>query len=155
MKNQKILAYFLVLIVFIISSCNYNWSNNQNEMESGSLDNNNQAEVGNNNIEQNETQKVLDFYIESKVEEIDWNFVPSFSLSQINVKKWDKIRITIENTKWTHDFKLDEFSVFAETPEWEKTVVEFVADKVWSFTYYCSKPWHRAAWQFWTLVVYE
>lgn len=76
-----------------------------------------------------------------------------FSVKEIKVKKGDLVRVKVTNTKGTHDFVLDEFGVKLETPVNEEVVAEFVADKVGSFEYYCSKPGHKARGQWGTLIV--
>ena len=78
---------------------------------------------------------------------------PTFSLSEIRVKKGDTVKITVTNTNGTHDFTLDEFGVQKETPLNEPVVIEFVADKVGTFEYYCSKFNHRALGQRGNLIV--
>lgn len=76
-----------------------------------------------------------------------------FSVKEIRVKKGDRVRVTVTNTKGMHDFVIDEFGVKEETPLNEKTVIEFVADKAGTFEYYCSKPGHRAKGQWGKLIV--
>lgn len=69
----------------------------------------------------------------------------SFSPSLITVKKGDKVKITFNNTEGFHDFKIDEFGVATKqikSPDVE--VLEFTADKVGSFEYYCSVGSHRS-----------
>jgi len=78
---------------------------------------------------------------------------PTFSLSEIRVKKGDTVKITVTNTNGTHDFVLDEFGIQKETPLNEPVVIEFVADKVGTFEYYCSKYNHRALGQRGNLIV--
>jgi|GEM_PF-1113411 len=69
--------------------------------------------------------------------------VAGFSVKEIAVKKGDKVRIAINNISGVHDFKIDEFKISADTPEGKTTIVEFTADKVGEFKYYCSKYNHR------------
>ena len=76
-----------------------------------------------------------------------------FSVKEIRVKKGDRVRIAVTNTKGMHDFVIDEFGVKQETPLNEKTMIEFVADKTGTFEYYCSKPGHRAKGQWGKLIV--
>ncbi len=78
---------------------------------------------------------------------------PYFSLNEMVVNQGDTVRIRVTNTFGNHDIKIDEYNVFAETPLNQEVVVEFVADKVGDFVYYCSKPGHRAAGQWGTLRV--
>lgn len=80
---------------------------------------------------------------------------PHFSVPEIAVKKGDTVRIKVTNTFGMHNFKIDEFNVFANTPLNEEVIVEFVADKTGEFVYYCAMPGHRAAGQFGTLRVTE
>ncbi|HXK38164.1 MAG TPA: cupredoxin domain-containing protein [Candidatus Paceibacterota bacterium] len=78
-----------------------------------------------------------------------------YSLNEMSVKKGDLVRVKITNTAGMHDFVIDEFGVQKELPLNQEVVVEFTADKVGSFVYYCSKPGHRAGGQWGTLVVSE
>ena len=80
---------------------------------------------------------------------------PQFSVKEITVKKGDRVKINITNTAGDHNFNLDEFGVFTETPLNQTVSVEFVADKVGEFIYYCSKPGHRANGHWGTLKVTE
>ena len=91
----------------------------------------------------NENQPVKEFTIQSFTEVIDGKYYPQFSLKEIRVNKGDLVRIKVTNTKGTHDFKIDEFEAYAETPLNQEVVVEFVADKAGSFEYYCTKTGHR------------
>lgn len=86
-------------------------------------------------------------------EMVDGKPAPQFSVKEIRVTKGDRVRIKVTNTKGMHDFVIDEFKVYKETPLNEEVVVEFTADKAGSFVYYCSKPNHRSLGQWGTLVV--
>ena len=69
----------------------------------------------------------------------------SFMPSLITVKKGDRVKITFKNTLGFHDFRIDEYGVAtkqAQAPYEE--VLEFIADRVGSFEYYCSVGTHRA-----------
>ncbi|MFH1209428.1 MAG: hypothetical protein V1663_01430 [archaeon] len=79
------------------------------------------------------TDNVKEFKIESFTEIIDEKYYPQFSQKEITVNKGDLVRIKITNIKGTHDFKIDEFNVYAETPLNQEVVLEFVADKAGSF----------------------
>lgn len=78
-----------------------------------------------------------------------------YSLKEMSVKKGDLVRVKITNTAGMHDFTIDEFGIKKELPLNQEAVVEFTADKVGSFVYYCSKPGHRAGGQWGTLTVSE
>lgn len=100
--------------------------------------------------------EVKEFAMDSWMEvKGDGSMSAHFSLPEIRVKKGDRVRVAITNTKGTHDFVIDELNVKQDTPEGETTVVEFVADKAGSFEYYCSKYSHRLIGQKGTLVVTE
>lgn len=74
------------------------------------------------------------------VEGDNFSFIPNV----MNVKKGDRVKITFKNKEGFHDLKIDEFGV--ATPQikaGEEATVEFVADKVGSFDYYCSVGSHR------------
>lgn len=94
----------------------------------------------------NTTAPVKEFTVEGK------NF--SFSLKEIKVNKGDLVKINFKNTQGFHDFVIDEFKVATkqfQSPGEEK--VEFIADKVGSFEYYCSVGSHRAMGMWGTLIV--
>ena len=68
-----------------------------------------------------------------------------FSLSEIRVKKGEKVKIVFTNAKGTHDWVIDEFNARTKViNEGETDSVEFTADKVGTFEYYCSVGNHRA-----------
>ena len=125
---------------------------------------NNAMEVKNNNMpivpddnEQpiDEKQVVKEFSFDSFVEFVDGQPKPQFSLKEITVNKGDKVKLKTTNTKGMHDFKLDEFGIYASTPLNQEVVVEFTANKVGEFVYYCNQPGHRQAGQWGTLKVLE
>ena len=97
--------------------------------------------------------EVKEFNMDSWMEMKDGKMGAFFSLKEIKVKKGDKVKININNTKGTHDFVIDEFGVKKDTPEGKVTVIEFTADKTGSFEYYCSKYSHRTMGQTGTLIV--
>lgn len=69
----------------------------------------------------------------------------SFTPSAITVKKGDKVKITFENSAGFHDFVIDGYGVATkQTKSPTIEVVEFTADKIGSFEYYCSVGSHRA-----------
>ena len=77
-----------------------------------------------------------------------------FSQSEIKVKLGDKVRVVLTAVDMPHDFDLDEFGVNGEVAQPGETVeVEFTADQVGRFEYYCSVGKHRANGMVGTLVV--
>ncbi|MDQ5950884.1 MAG: plastocyanin [Patescibacteria group bacterium] len=78
----------------------------------------------------------------------------------ITVKKGQKVRVDItsvgDSGMMMHDFNIDELDVSMDAlPEGESGSVEFVADTVGEFEYYCSVGEHRANGQVGTLIVTE
>ncbi len=98
---------------------------------------------------------VKEFALDSFMKMDGANRIAGFSVKDITVKKGDHVRIVVTNIAGTHDFNLDEFGVDVETPEGQKTTIEFTADKVGNFKYYCSKYNHRQLGQEGTLHVTE
>ena len=67
-----------------------------------------------------------------------------FKPNEIKVKKGDKVKITFTNAGGIHDFVIDAYNVKTERiANGKSTTVEFVADKVGTFEYYCSVGNHR------------
>lgn len=99
--------------------------------------------------------KIKEFTMTSFYEMKDGKPAPQFSLKEIMVKKGDRVRIKVTNTKGVHDFTLNEYNIFKETPLNQEVMIEFTADKAGEFVYYCSKPTHRALGQWGTLRVLE
>lgn len=98
---------------------------------------------------------VKEFSMNSWMDNVDGKMAAHFSLAEMTVKKGDTVRVKVTNTKGQHDFKIDEFKVDLETPEGKEVMVEFVADKVGDFEFYCSKYNHRSIGQKGTLHVTE
>lgn len=77
-----------------------------------------------------------------------------FDLKEIRVKKGDKVRVTFKNEEGFHDWVLDEFNVKTkQIGAGQEEVVEFTADKVGTFEYYCSVGKHRQNGMFGKLIV--
>ena len=69
----------------------------------------------------------------------------SFTPSTMTVNKGDTVKITVKNTKGTHDLKIDEFNTATRILNaGESETITFVADKTGTFEYYCSVGNHRA-----------
>ncbi len=96
--------------------------------------------------ETSSTQEVKEFTVSGS------NY--AFNPSSIKVKKGDKVKITFNNTQGFHDWVIDEYGVATKQTNAPTTeVLEFTADKVGSFEYYCSVGSHRAMGMKGTLVV--
>ncbi len=68
-----------------------------------------------------------------------------FSPAELRVKRGETVRVTLINAAGTHDWKLDQFPGVATKilQAGQSETVEFVADKVGTFEYYCSVGTHR------------
>lgn len=67
-----------------------------------------------------------------------------YSLNEIKVKKGDKVRIVLSNDGGFHDWVVDELNAKTKRISAGQTdTIEFVADKVGTFEYYCSVMNHR------------
>lgn len=69
----------------------------------------------------------------------------AFSKKELKVKKGDTVKIIFNNKEGFHDWVIDEFS--ANTKKigaGQSDTIQFVADKVGTFEYYCSVGSHRA-----------
>ncbi len=63
----------------------------------------------------------------------------SFSPREIRVRKGDIVKITLTNETGTHDLVIDEFEIkTSRLPEGKSEAIQFIADKVGTFEYYCS-----------------
>ena len=61
-----------------------------------------------------------------------------FTPSVITVKKGDLVRIKITSVDVTHGFSLPDFGVNANLEPGKEVTVEFTADKVGTFSFFCS-----------------
>jgi nitrosocyanin len=76
--------------------------------------------------------------------------------STITVKKGEKVKIIMKSVDMMHDFNIDELGVkIPITKSGETSTVEFTAEQVGSFEYYCSVGQHRANGQIGTITVEE
>jgi len=68
----------------------------------------------------------------------------SFTPSQITVNKGDTVVIIFKNESGTHDWKIDEFNSATKILQsGQQETIQFVANKVGTFEYYCSIGTHR------------
>ncbi len=79
-----------------------------------------------------------------------------FTPKVLTVKKGDTVKINFKNAGGFHDFKIDEFGVASKKiNDGEETSVQFVADKIGTFQYYCSVGSHREKGMWGTLTVVQ
>lgn len=102
-----------------------------------------------------QTVSSKEFTMNSWMDTVAGKMAAHFSIKEMVVKKGDKVRIKITNTAGDHDFVIDAYGIKTETPLNKETIVEFTADKVGTFEYYCSKYSHRLIGQTGTLRVTE
>jgi len=150
--NKKFLAPLGVITLFLTITVLTGCTGNTSPSESNTTASNDQVEDAAPAVAD---ASVKEFEMESFNSTVDGAYAPKFSLKEITVNKGDLVRIKVNTTSGKHDFKIDEFNVFAETPEDEVTVVEFTADKAGEFVYYCNKGKHRELGQWGTLIVLE
>lgn len=67
-----------------------------------------------------------------------------YSQKEIRVKKGDKVKIIMQIEQGFHDWVIDEFNAKTAQIGSGEAEVEFVADQVGTFEYYCSVGQHRA-----------
>lgn len=78
----------------------------------------------------------------------------SFSESEIEVNRGERVRITLTNTVGTHDLVVEGYDVRTQILQaGESETIEFIADEVGTFEYYCSIGNHRATGMVGTLIV--
>lgn len=74
----------------------------------------------------------------------------------IRVKKGEKVKVTLNAVSMVHNFNIDELSVKGpNTQMGTSSTVEFTADKVGEFEFYCSIGQHRANGQVGKLIITE
>ncbi len=79
-----------------------------------------------------------------------------FNPKEIRVKVGDKVGIELTAKDMMHDFNIDELEVDGPVIKaGETTTIEFTAEEVGEFEYYCSVGQHRANGQVGTLIVEE
>lgn len=77
-----------------------------------------------------------------------------YSVKEIKVKKGEKVKIVMTSKDMMHDFNIDELNVkLPITKSGETNTVEFTADKVGTFEYYCSVGQHRKMGQVGKIIV--
>lgn len=145
-----IIVIGVVAIAIIVAT-----NNKSSVIEPAAVNNDNSNQSAENIAPNNPTALIKEFAMTSFVEFVDGKPNPQFSLKEIVVNKGDLVRLKITVTSGRHDFKIDEFGIFADTPLNQETVVEFTTDKAGEFIYYCNQPGHRTAGHWGTLKVIE
>lgn len=146
--NKKVIIWVGIIVVilaavFILMIKNGNKSINNNIVNK--IENVGSANKG--------EEIVKEFSMTSFVDMTGGSPKPQYSLKEIVVNKGDKVRIKITVTSGMHDFKIDEYGIYADTELNKESIIEFTADKAGEFVYYCTKPGHRKLGHFGTLKV--
>ena len=117
--NKKIILIFLIIGILFVYGC-------------GNKDARASAKVEVVNSENNEgtTNEVKEFTMTAK----QWEFNPS----TITVNKGDRVKLNIKSLDVNHGFAISDFNVNSRLEPGKETVVEFVADKTGTFTFFCS-----------------
>jgi len=78
----------------------------------------------------------------------------AFSIAEISVKQGDSVKIILESREGLHDLKIDELNIATRKIEaGEFDAIQFVADKIGRFEYYCGIGSHRQLGMKGTLIV--
>ncbi|SRR3989344_5270615 len=79
-----------------------------------------------------------------------------YNPKEVKVKKGQTVQVILSAKDMMHDFNIDELAVDGEVIKaGETTTINFVADKVGTFEYYCSVGQHRKMGQIGKLIVEE
>jgi plastocyanin len=146
MKSNHVIIVVLVLIllaviVFATKDRSDNIDVNLEDNSTGTVGNT-PSQTGTNSVtggvsaDVNLGTEVKEFIVTGT----NFKFVPNV----ISVNRGDKVRIVFKNTEGFHDFKIDEYgAATAQLRAPSEEVIEFVADKVGAFEYYCSVGTHK------------
>lgn len=149
-KSYIIIGVLVILVAGLIFFTKNNKSETAMPMDNSQENMNHESTgvVAEPNVVQDEKGEVKEFIVEGK------NF--SYSVSEIKVKKGDRVRIIFKNTQGFHDLVIDEFGVATKQGQAPfEEVLEFTADKVGTFQFYCSVGSHRAMGMWGTFKVEE
>ena len=134
MKYKNLFAILVITAVLFMSACTQTES--KVVIPSNPTLNNPTSEVV-NTPPSPDTTAVKEFIVKGS------NY--KFESATLNVKKGDRVKIILDNVEGFHDFKIDEFGVATKKINGGETdSIEFVADKVGTFEYYCSVGQHRS-----------
>jgi plastocyanin len=142
MKGKSSILYFLIATVVVIGGII--WYTSQKgtiapTIEESTKMNNNSANnlPANSSAEKEVSQKIMVIEVKGS----PFKFEPN----EIRVKSGAKVLINFISEKGMHDWVVDEFNARTKIiKDGETDSVEFTADKVGTFEYYCSVGNHRA-----------
>lgn len=119
---KKFLFIFLLLVGFILIGAGCERAVTTNKAA--------QTISNTNSIDTNTTVAVKEFEMTVK----QWEFNPS----TITVSQGDKVKLNINSIDVDHGFAISEFGVNETLSSGQTTTVEFTADKVGTYTFFCS-----------------
>ena len=165
-KNSLVPVLMLTLVViFAIVGITFVFKSGGNNANNTAMDNTQQEST--DSMEKPDTvvdTSMLDNQMESTDSAMEEESLPVtveagafyYKPATMTVKKGQKVQITLNSVDMMHDFNIDELGVkSAIVKSGETGTVEFVADKVGTFEYYCSVGQHRANGQVGTITVVE
>ena len=142
--NKKPIWIVYLVIAAVLSIAVFLITQNKGDSANTSLNlNNDVANQTNETIEQ------------STVIEVEGGSM-YFKPNEIRVKLGESVKIKFTNAGGMHDFVIDEFNVKTKVLGSGKTeTVEFTADKLGEFEFYCSVAGHRQSGMFGKIIVEE
>lgn len=131
---KKFLFIFLLLASFMLigAGCQKQTATNTTATISNvntQASNSNQS-VNTSTTNVNKTASIKEFEMTAK----QWEFNPS----TITVSQGDKVKLNINSIDVDHGFAISEFGVNETLSSGQTTTVEFTADKVGTYTFFCS-----------------
>lgn len=137
-------ALFVLIVLVFTTAVLFFWMRSAVLQPSALIDNISDN-VQLNTTGDDNTKKTVNNNIETAKEFIVTGKNFSFAPNVITVKKGDKVKITFKNNAGFHDFKIDEFGVATkQSKSPSEEILEFTANKIGIFEYYCSVGSHRS-----------
>ncbi len=122
-------------------------------LQSPEVEDLNGEEILDEEIDEEVPDEDISFYIEAEGREF---YVDGEENPDIVVSQGEEVLIELMVTGGTHDFVIDEFDAATEMlSEGESEIIQFTADQVGEFEYYCSAGTHRAEGMYGNFIVEE
>lgn len=155
MKNKNLIIGGIVVLVLVVVGAFVVMGMNKNKSATGEMSTNRPAptavtEAASNSAAASGSASAKGAVKEFTVEGSSFKFVPKL----LTVNQGDTVKIVFKNTGGMHDFVIDALGVkTSRVQPGASETVQFVADKVGTFEYYCSVANHKAMGMTGTLVV--
>lgn len=152
--NKNITILVGVVLLFLVGGMLWFSNNSQNLQgvlpESTNNTNTESAPSVTTNPAADDSNSMVNDVLVIEMEAGDFAFTPN----EIRVKKGQKVKVVLTSKDMKHDFVIDELNVaMPEVEEGNTGEVEFTADTVGTFEFYCSVGDHRAMGQVGKLIV--